>query len=714
MSVKWKLLLLIIVSGLMTEFLVSGLVKLFNTGYGIGGMLTGHILQAVVIWYGGSGLLRKQEVVTKNLPQSMPGHPHSASNAGSNSRLTTVTKADQHGLVAALYMEAENLSTQSVGLAALLYEAKQVVGSIAQNIAEIAAGANDIGQMAVGAAEQTDKVSTLVQTTAERMRLLADSAESIFSASTAGQVAISSATQTISEIAREAQKNVGLVETFAQKSHEIQDIIGMIATITNQTNLLALNAAIEAARAGEQGRGFAVVAEEVRKLAEESQQFAKQIGAVVQQMQTDMGEVLTAFRNTTAGMVDGEETINRARDSFAEIAKQIEITRTGIRDVARYADEQAGFTVGLRDAVHQVAAVTEQSIAATETTAANTQQVNASIENIAEKSRSLARTAGQLHQSMLQLNLLNKKVIMVAIGQSETSPNYYGVKKFAEILAAKTNGRLAVRIFHSNQLGDDIEVLNKLQKGIVDMTLVASSQMGSIASEIKMFDFPFLFKDEQAVDRILEGPIGEKLLTVLEKYGLHGLAFVDQGFRNITNSRRAINTVYDFKGLAIRTMNNPIHMETFKLLGAVPTPLEFSKLYAALSQKTIDGQENPLSIIYTTRLYEVQKYLTLSQHIYSPFVLLYSHSLWGDLPESDRNAVQQAARESAIYMKDMYRRQANMLITELENKGMVVAKLADSEIRQLQAAVQPVFATFKKQIDSDLMREFLENVKDNS
>ncbi len=624
--------------------------------------------------------------------------------AGSLANSGNGTVSEQNDKMEAIYAEAETLSTASVGLASLMYDAKQVVGSIAQNIAEVAAGANDIGKMTVAAAEQTDHVAVLVQTTAERMQVLAESAELISNASTAGQVAISSAAQTITQIAEDAQKNVGMVENFAQKSHEIKDIVAMITTITNQTNLLALNAAIEAARAGEHGRGFAVVAEEVRKLAEQSQEFAAQIANVVGHMQADIDKVVTASRNTTTGIGAGVATINQARGSFAEIAKQVEITRTGIRDVASYAKEQADFTVGLRDAVHQVAAVTEQSIAATEMTAANTQQVNASIEHIAGQSRSLARSAGELHQSVLRMNV-NKKTILVAIGQSNNSPNYQGIEKFTDILAAKTGGRLAVKIFHSNQLGDDLEVLNKLINGVVDMTLVASSQMGSIAPEMKIFDFPFTFKDEKMVDRIIEGNFGLELLASLKKYGLQGLAFVDQGFRNVTNSRRSVSALQDFQGLTVRTMNNPIHMETFRLLGAKPVPLEFSGLYAALSQQVIDGQENPLSIIHSARLYEVQKYLTLSQHLYSPFVFLYSGSLWDDLPAADKEIIKQAVQDSADYMKAINRQKNAGLIADLETKGMSVARITEVEFQRCNEAVQPVYRKFQDQIDVALMQK---------
>lgn len=711
MSLKWKLFILFALSGIITNILAATIMtQLFKTSYDTGALLTVNIINAAIILYLVSKFLRPFGLELKNnlevAGENGNNEPLSIKKLSTNTMVTS-----QQDTIAAMHSGAEALSTASAGLASLMYEAKQVVNLIAQNISEIAGGSDEIGKMTIAAAEQTDNVSTLAQTTTDRMKLLADSAESIIGASKTGQIAIDSAAKTINEIAADAQDNVGLVENFAQKSHEIKDIVAMIATITNQTNLLALNAAIEAARAGEHGRGFAVVADEVRKLAEQSGEFANQIGTVIEQMQADMDRVVAAFRTTTSGMSEGVKAITLANDNFAKIASEIEITRSGIHDVAKFAEDQSSSTIALRDAVHQVAAVTEQSLAATETTAANTQQVNQSIEDIAGKSRSLARTAGELHQTILRLNLSKKKVIIVAIGQSETSEIYAGVKKFSEIITTKTNGTIEVKIFPNNQLGDDREVLDKLKNGVVNMSLMASSQMGSIVPEMKVFDFPFTFKNEKTVDLILASSFCAKVLASLDTYGLHGLAFVDQGFRNLTNSKHPITCLDDFKGLTLRTMNNPIHIEAFKLLGATPKPLEYSELYAALSQRTIDGQENPLTLIHASHFYEVQKYLTLSQHLYCPFVMQYSKALWDVLPAADQVIIEQAAQESAKYITTLTRRQTAKLIADLESKGMLINKIADSDLKVLQNTIQPVFGKFKGQIDPALMNELQDILK---
>jgi len=608
-------------------------------------------------------------------------------------------------------MNSETLSDASVGLAAVTDEARRVVGSISQSTVEIAAGSQEIGNMAHEAADRTDRVSESIRTTANRMQVLLHNAESITQAVGTGQTAIGNATEVINNIAVGAQRNAGLVEQLAARSQEVRNIIEMIQTITDQTNLLALNAAIEAARAGEQGRGFAVVADEVRTLAEQSQEAAKQIDAIVAQMLTDINKVVELFHDTTASMNDGVQTIMQANKSFGEINNHIEATKAGIEEVASLTQEQADFAIGLKEAVHRVAIVSHQSAAATEMTAAGTQQVNASIEDIANSSRSLSKLAGELQQSVMKFRLSEKRLIRVAFSLSQSSPSYIGMKKFAELLEQKAKGCFDVKIFHSAQLGEDAEILEKMQQGALEMTFMSSTPVAAVAKEMMLFDFPFLFQNEKAVDRILQGPFSAKILGQLDQYGLHGLALAENGFRDLTNSKRQVGRLEDFRGLKIRTMINPIHVETFKLLGAEPAPLPFGQLYSALSQRAVDGQENPLSTIYSSNFYEVQKFLTLTHHVYTPFIMMYSKPLWDQLSEEEKQLIGQAAKESALYTTEKNRNLTAKLIPELESKGMQIARISDAELRRVQAAVSPVFEKYKGQVGARLMEELLEQVK---
>ncbi|WP_425059885.1 hypothetical protein SCACP_05120 [Sporomusa carbonis] len=719
MGLNQRIFILIVAISLVSNLLVGVItVYLFHADYGLGAMLIVQLVNAVFVWYGIPVMLRPLNLLTKCIEMIGTGDLNVTINYNGNDecgKLAVAINAMAANLrekVSLVSKDAEKLSVESVDLASQLYETKQVVQSIEQSIVEIAGGANEIGSMTEKSAEQADKVSKLVHITADRMQTLLESAESIMDASSAGQVAIGSAVTVIEEFAASARSNARLVENLTQKSYEVREIVALIHNITSQTNLLALNAAIEAARAGEHGKGFAVVAGEVGNLAEQSQVSAKQIGDIVAEMLSEMNEVVVAFRNTTNRIVSGVEIINQARDKFVEIAKQIQVTRSGIEDVARSAKEEAKFMVDLRDAAHHVAAVTEQSIAATETTAAGTQEVSASIESIVDNSKSISRSAGELCQAMLGFKLSNKQTILAALSLPTSSPAFLSLKKFAEILSAKTSGRLEVNLFHSCQLGDDAEILNKITNGTVDITFLASTSVGAVVKELTVFDLPFLFRDEKMVGQVLGSSFGEKVLSVMDKYGIHGLAIAAFGFRVISNSRRKISTLEDIQGLKIRIMNNPLHAEMFKHLGATPMPIPFGELYSALSRGMVDGQENPLSTIHTSRLYEVQKYLTLSNHLYTPMFMMCSNNFWNTLSESDRMIVQQAAKESAKYATELGSGLSATLIDELKNKGIVVTKISDVEMKRFKDAVQPVFKKFKDQIDGHLLDELLTKIRE--
>lgn len=175
-----------------------------------------------------------------------------------------------------------------------------------------------------------------------------------------------------------------------------------------------------------------------------------------------------------------------------------------------------------------------------------------------------------------------KRVIRVAFGLNDKSPQYVGMKKFGEILAEKSKGRYEVQIFHSSQLGDDLGLMEKLKMGSLEMTFPASSPIATFDKRFMVFDFPFLFKDEKVADKVLNGPFGAKMLKALEDSGIIGLSFSENGFRDLTNSKREVAKLEDFKGLKIRTMQNPIHLEAFKLLGSNPTPMAFGEVFPAL------------------------------------------------------------------------------------------------------------------------------------
>src|SRR5690606_12483349 len=219
----------------------------------------------------------------------------------------------------------------------------------------------------------------------------------------------------------------------------------------------------------------------------------------------------------------------------------------------------------------------------------------------------------------------------IKIGYALATTSHYGVAadKWQEVVEAGTEGRFVFRHFPSSGLGGEREVIEGVQLGTVEATIVSSGTLPNFVPETGVIDIPFLFRDLAHARTVLDGPIGQDILAKFDDVGLVALAWGEQGFRHITNNRNAIEGPADVAGLKLRTMENPIHITAFQTLGAAPTPMAWPEVIGALEQGTIDGQENPLSVITSAKLSEVQKHLTVSGHVYSPAILLVSPDLWG-------------------------------------------------------------------------------------
>ncbi|MFQ5789691.1 MAG: TRAP transporter substrate-binding protein [Acidobacteriota bacterium] len=228
------------------------------------------------------------------------------------------------------------------------------------------------------------------------------------------------------------------------------------------------------------------------------------------------------------------------------------------------------------------------------------------------------------------------------------SPFDKGCRKFKELLEERTAGQVEVRIFGSAQLGEDKEMLEGLRLGTLEMH-VPSSVLHSVEPMFGLFDLPFLIEDREQMERIAEGPVGEKLTAKLVEHGLVLLGFWENGFRMITNNVRPIVTPADLKGIKLRTPKDPERVKLFRAFGANPTSMSFGEVFSALKQGVIDGQENPLSQIVPARFYEVQRYLSISRHVYSPAYPLMSQSYFNSLPKPIRQAVKEVAVEVGRY-----------------------------------------------------------------
>ena len=285
----------------------------------------------------------------------------------------------------------------------------------------------------------------------------------------------------------------------------------------------------------------------------------------------------------------------------------------------------------------------------------------------------------------------------IAIAQN----SHYGVAidAFAREVETRTGGRYRIQTFYSGALGAERESVEGVQLGTLDLTLTSSGPLPNFVPEIAILDIPFLFRDYAHARAVLDGPIGQEMLQKFPPKGMFGLAWAENGFRQMTNNKRPINTPDDVRGLKMRTMENPIHIEAYRQLGIQPTPMAFTEVFTALQQGTVDGQENPLSVITSAKLDQVQKNLSMTGHVYSPAVILMNKAQWDKLAPADKDAFLAAAREAVKVNRARVDADEKKAIAELRAKGMVVVENVDKA--KFQAVLAPVYADFSKRFGQD-------------
>lgn len=279
-----------------------------------------------------------------------------------------------------------------------------------------------------------------------------------------------------------------------------------------------------------------------------------------------------------------------------------------------------------------------------------------------------------------------------ALQNPKGHPLEIGAQKFAELVAAKSGGKMKVNVFPGGTLGGDAQNVSALQGGTIEFVQLNSGILASQVKDFEVFDFPFLFANAKEADALVDGPFGQKLHAKLAEKGIIGLAYVELGFRNITNSKKPINTVEDIAGLKLRVIPNAINIDWVKALGANPTPMAFPEVYAGLEQKAIDGQENPLSVILANKFYEVQKNLAVTNHQYNPQSIIFSKKVWDTLNAADQKIIQDAAKEAAVYQRKVNRDKSADDLQELKKAGMNITEFSLAEQAKLRAKLEPVVA----------------------
>lgn len=292
---------------------------------------------------------------------------------------------------------------------------------------------------------------------------------------------------------------------------------------------------------------------------------------------------------------------------------------------------------------------------------------------------------------------------------TQTAQHPYGVgaTRLAELVKERTNGRIQIKPFNDSTLAKgEREMLEGLQQGTIDIYVGSTGPVGNFSPSMLIVDIPFLFRDNAHVDKVLDGEIGRQLLADVDKAGFKGLAFWENGWRHLTNSKVPARTPQEAKGLKLRTMENKAHILAFKTAGLNPTPMAWSEVYSALQVGVIDGQENPVAAFYTYKLYETQKYFTLTNHVYSPALVLFSMKKWNRIPKADQEIIAQAAQEVALFERKFNRDAEEQKLKEMEGKGLVVVR--DPDIAAWKNAMRPAYDEFAKQFGQDKIDAILQ------
>lgn len=278
-----------------------------------------------------------------------------------------------------------------------------------------------------------------------------------------------------------------------------------------------------------------------------------------------------------------------------------------------------------------------------------------------------------------------------------------GAAAWAETTERLSNGKLVFRQFPSSALGGERQTVEGLQLGTLEAVIVSSGTLSNFVPEVGVTDIPFLFRDLAHARSVLDGKIGQDLLAKFPARNLIALAWGEQGFRHLTNSRLAVKTPDDMKGLKIRTMENPVHITAFKTLGAAPTPMAWPEVIGALQQGTIDGQENPMSVIVSAKLAEVQKHLTLTGHVYSPAALMVSPQLWNSLDAEGRKALTEGAKAGVVAMRAYVDEVERKGVENVKAAGMDVVVLDDSAKAAFQKALAPAYVQYENRYGKALI-----------
>jgi TRAP-type transport system periplasmic protein len=306
---------------------------------------------------------------------------------------------------------------------------------------------------------------------------------------------------------------------------------------------------------------------------------------------------------------------------------------------------------------------------------------------------------GALKTSDLNAQEIQERTIRFGHLNNPDHPVSFGVKRFSEIVAAKSGGKLKVKEFPSSTLGNELQQQSALQGGVQEMSAPATTSLAGIVKEFGLVDLPFAVTTFEQADALLDGPLGRALLAKLPEKGLVSLGYWDLGFRNVTNSKNPITRLEDLNGIKIRVIPNPVFLETFKAFKANPVPMPFTELYGALESRAVDGQENPYAVILSNKFFEVQKYVSATNHVYAANIILVSKRFWDKLTPDEQKILNDAATEARAYQRQVSRAAAQRAVGDLKAKGMQYNEIAPAELARMREVVKPINERFMTAYD---------------
>lgn len=326
--------------------------------------------------------------------------------------------------------------------------------------------------------------------------------------------------------------------------------------------------------------------------------------------------------------------------------------------------------------------------------------------------RALSTVAASLLLGCLSLaSAQDVKKAKLGHGFTDAHPRAVAMKQFAAAVEKATGGKVAIDVYGSSTLGSEEKMLIAVQSGVQDLYLGALSPLAARKKELQIFDFPFLFGSDAEAAHLLDGALGRKLLDGLGDMNMQGLVWAGGAFRNMSNSKRPLSSMADMKGLKVRVMQSPMALASFNAMGMNAVPMAFTEVYPALEIKALDGYEHPVVDMYANKMFEVQKHLTITNHVYTPVALLASKKWWASLTPDQQKAVQKVAEEARTFERAEEIRQANEVVGQLKAKGMSVTEMPAAELDKIRVAVQPVIDKNAEAIGTEFVQAFYGELK---